>query len=184
MSIQIRGVQKHYKKEVIAFQDTTIKERITILYGENGVGKSTLLKAIAGLIHYNGQIETTLSFSYLSEFDYVQKDTTILEYMNLFLTLEDYNHDELIILLRQLHLDDSVDKLLTECSKGMLKKMYFILAIVLKRDCYLLDEPFSGVDKDSTKTMIEYIKTSTKMYVISTHNKEVLALLPCEVMYL
>lgn len=174
MSIKIKNFKKSYRNQDVVLEDMELEQRVTILYGENGSGKSTILKAVAGLIRYEGIIESDLEIAYLCERDSVVKEITVLEYMNFFLAMEDYKKEEMVILLHLLSLEDTLNKYVHELSKGMLKKVYLFLTLILKRDCYLLDEPFGGMDKESISRMKKYIETSNKRFVISTHNKEVI----------
>ena len=57
-------------------------------------------------------------------------------------------------------------------STGLRKRFDIIRSIIHNPDLYLLDEPFSGLDKDSTDIFKEYLNEhrSTKTMVLTTHN--------------
>ena len=48
---------KKYKAKEVVIRDLLISKKVTLVVGENGSGKSTILKAIGGFINYEGNIE-------------------------------------------------------------------------------------------------------------------------------
>ena len=57
--IKVFNFIKEYKNEVVIIKDFIIGKRITLLVGKNGSGKSTILRAIAGFIKYEGIVEVS-----------------------------------------------------------------------------------------------------------------------------
>jgi ABC-2 type transport system ATP-binding protein len=163
--IETKNLNKSYKTVEVSIQDIVISNRITIIKGPNGCGKSTLLKAIMGWIQYTGEIKINGSVSYMPEHHSFPKDITVRTF------LLGLHHDIQSIhsLLRQFHLEDKIDAMIETLSKGMKAKLNMVQCFLLERDIYLLDEPFSGLDVDSVKMVSQYINTSQKVFVITTH---------------
>jgi NitT/TauT family transport system ATP-binding protein len=66
-------------------------KKITIIMGESGVGKTTLLNVIAGLTDYSGKLECCKNVSYLFHNDRLIPNLTVEE--NLKLIVNDINVD-------------------------------------------------------------------------------------------
>ena len=166
-SIDITSVTKNYKNHVVHHEFIKVSKRVTIIKGQNGSGKSTLCKAIMALIKYTGQIKCSGSIAYFPEYlqlPLILKSKTFLELM-----IPITRHNIMKQLIHMFKMDQNLDKEIIELSKGMNCKLRLIYTLSLDKDIYLLDEPFSGLDIETTKTLKNYILQSNKMYIISTH---------------
>ena len=136
------------------------------LLGENGCGKTTLLKILAGLYRdYEGTVEilgerpshlTKAEVAYLPDKNSFSQDQTPAEIMTLYDTyFDNFDREKCERLLAEMGLN--AEKPFKEMSKGMIDKVQ--LAFVLARDAkvYLLDEPIGGVDSNAREVVLNTI---------------------------
>lgn len=170
MKLQINNFKKVYKNHIVKIDDLSIKSRVTYLIGSNGTGKSTLLKAIAKLITYEGEIINNASVCYLSENPSYPLTMTIRSFLNNLSKIDnDQSLSNIDVLLSMFDLTEKQEELIASLSKGMLQKLNIIQCLMQQKEIYLLDEPFSGLDKESVKNLMSYFKKSNSHYLISTH---------------
>lgn len=143
------------------------KGEIVSLIGPNGSGKTTLIRAMLGLIPYQGKIQLrgkTLSDN-LSAVGYVPQrfdfDKTfplsVQEFLNLFPRRFDSIRDEQA-LCEELRVDALLDKKLGELSGGQLQRVLIAQALLKNPELLILDEPTSGVDAEGMKTFYEIVE--------------------------
>ncbi|MFK5883324.1 MAG: ATP-binding cassette domain-containing protein [Candidatus Izemoplasma sp.] len=170
MKLQINSFEKVYKNHVVKIDDLVIKSRVTYLIGSNGTGKSTLLKAIAGLVSYHGVITNGDSVCYLAENPSYPGAMTVNNFLNSLIKIDNGNSlDNVGELITMFNLEDKLDKVIASLSKGMLQKLNITQCLMQRKDIYLLDEPFSGLDKESVKKLMSYFEKSSSSFLISTH---------------
>lgn len=191
--ITFENVSKKYMSKA-ALRDIDLqldKGKIIGLIGENGSGKSTTLKLIAGLayptkgkITVNGnEVNRQISrqVSYLSELDeyynFYNVEKTIDFYASQF---EDFNKERALEILRFMNLDPNAK--LKHLSKGNRGRLKIVLTLAREVPIILMDEPLSGLDpmvRDSiVKGLISYIDLENQVVIITTHEiKEIEAIL-------
>ena len=137
--LQLQHVTKYYGKNLanddISFQ---VEEgQIAILLGPNGAGKSTIIKCIAGLLRFQGEItiggfgnkttEAKRLLAYIPETPAVYDMLTVsehLEFIRRAYRLEDDGYGEQ--LLERFELADKRDKLGRDLSKGMQETVHLL----------------------------------------------------------
>ena len=140
--------------------------KITALLGLNGVGKSTTLKAIMGLIQLDkGQIlidGEKISYKTYNKLAFVPDVETHYSYMSVkdsFEYMDDFyinwDMEKAHTMAKELsvNLEDKISKL----SKGNIAKVKIILGFAQNPKYLLLDEPFSGIDIFTRETFISSI---------------------------
>lgn len=191
--IEVKKVTKVIKKKTILDNVSyTFEEgRVYGLYGENGSGKTMLLRALAGLIvptageiFYNGKkLHKDISFP----------DNTgiVIENMELPSRFTAKENLKLLAKIRKEATEADIDRALNavgldpdsplkakKFSLGMKQRLNIAQAIFEKQNVILLDEPTNALDKDGVKQIYKLIEEEKKrgaIIVIATHHKEDLA---------
>ncbi len=169
-TIEINNFSKSYKNKDIKLVNIIINKKVTMLIGENGSGKSTLIKAILGLISYEGEIICPYKPSFMPEFPHFPEDITCNNFLFNLGQIHKNDHDYLS-LCKEFSILDKIDCKISTLSKGMKSKLNLVQCLAMKADVYILDEPLSGLDKESVKKLVSYIRNSEKSYIISSHIK-------------
>ncbi|RXZ79016.1 ABC transporter ATP-binding protein [Paenibacillaceae bacterium] len=158
----------HLHEVTKCFGNRTILDKVTLsifkgesiaLTGDNGNGKSTLLRLIAGLIR---PTSGTIVFSgdKLPAIGFVpdrfpKLPFTANEYLMHMGLIHGLNRQQVTSRIRELlqivNLYHAADVKIANYSKGMLQKIGFVQAVLAKPELLLLDEPLSGLDETSTR---------------------------------
>jgi len=169
--IEINNFRKQYSSLLVRLEDIKITKRVNLLIGKNGSGKSTLLKAIAQLIKYEGEISCDKKICFMSEHVSYPLDLDLGTFIKhlIKVSLSSIKEEERQELLVSFNLENKLEEKLHSLSRGMSSKVNIIQCLMEEADIYLLDEPLSGLDKLGVKNLINYIKSSNKVFIISTH---------------
>ena len=144
------------------------------LLGENGTGKTTLMRIISGLakqVRGIRQVPELGQISYVPDLHAYENSKikdVLLDYQWLFTNFSKERADELLAFM-QLTPNTTVRSL----SKGNLEKLTLVLTLARDAELYLLDEPLSGVDIGSRKKIINALLQwvpETGTVLISTHH--------------
>ena len=155
--------------------------RIIGLLGENGCGKTTLLKILAGVISdYTGEAriaghrpgpQSKARVSFLPDTSFLPHGARARYCVELYGDFfEDFDAHKARELLRFFGLDESMR--LKEMSKGMREKVQIALAMSRRAEVFLLDEPISGVDPAARQVILDGILSTFEedsLLLISTH---------------
>lgn len=168
--IEIANLTKKYGKRVILknLSLTITSDKINLLRGHNGLGKSTLLQCLAGLIKYQGLVTTNFS-----ELAYCPERFILPEYIlvrDLF-ALIPLNQTLVSGLLTRFKVDPGLR--MKALSKGMHQKILLTLTLAREVDAYLFDEPLNGLDDEAIQVFVDTINNlylQGKMIIIATHN--------------
>ncbi|MCR5740852.1 MAG: ABC transporter ATP-binding protein [Gammaproteobacteria bacterium] len=174
MSIVINNLSKKYgHKEVLKdLSYSFVKGGHYLIKGENGIGKSTLLKSILNQIKYRGELNIEGKISYAPEDPILPSYMNVYSFIKTFSTLYEDNKNidkEIEEQLNLYKLKGYERKQLGSLSKGEKMKINIIQAILSKSDILLLDEPLSGLDKDSKKVLLKSIKEDTRTVIVISH---------------
>ena len=141
------------------------------LMGSSGIGKSSLLKILSGLLAPDsGTIRglDNLRVGILFQEDRLLPWHTALK--NVMLAMEHPSQEEARILLDTLEIGDSADAYPAVLSGGMKRRVALARAIAFSPDVLLLDEPFSGIDEQIKGRISPFIQKSAPLIIFSTHN--------------
>ena len=156
-----------------------VKNKTTLLTGPNGVGKSTLLQAIARLLKYEGMINYAgENIQKISPGKYYKHLGLIFQHANdqfLNVTVGEelalgfktcqnpyFSQQQVNEALAALGLNGREDQVVYSLSGGQKKKLQILLMLMRGQETLLLDEPFTGLDPASLKTVLQLIKASQK----------------------
>ena len=171
--IKINSLEFSYadaKKIIRGFSDEfKMGERIC-LRSPSGTGKTTLLKIIAGLLKADkGSVITDkrAKISFCFQEDDLLPWYTALK--NASLASDEKSARELLCLFG---LSDSLGKYPSELSGGMKKRVSLARALSVKPDILLIDEGFTGIERDLQIKIIDYLKAVSEKSVIvfATHD--------------
>ncbi len=182
--IRLQHVSKSYLGHK-ALDDVSIdfaKGKVTGIVGENGSGKSTSLKLMAGLVRpskgsvlideepTNRQISRIVA--YMSELDQVPPFFTVGEALNFTSSqFPDFDREqaEEILAFMKLEKPQKVKHL----SKGNRGRLKMALTMARNAPYILLDEPFSGLDpmvrNSIVKGLIKFVDLEQQALIITTH---------------
>lgn len=181
--IEVKNVKKKYgRKQVLnGLSFTANKGEITCLIGINGVGKTTIMKAIMALTPINsGEIlidgEKIRKESY-EKITFIPDTITMLPQMKIkeaFTFMADFykswNPQRAEELLQFFKLDPN--ERIANLSKGNTAKVNLLLGLALDVDYLLMDEPFSGIDIFSREQIAEVFTShlvEDRGVILTTH---------------
>jgi ABC-2 type transport system ATP-binding protein len=187
--VKLKGVSKQYgKTKALDNVSLDIPEgRIVGLVGPNGAGKTTMLRALTGLIDYEGKIsvmdvEPKIDRPQLMSKTGVIHDISVLPpWMTVKQVLE-FQHDidekfdkekcEEVLKTTEVTLGKKVKQL----SKGMKTQLHLAIVLSTNTKLLILDEPTHGLDiifrKRFYSSILEDYFNDTKSVLISTHQIE------------
>lgn len=148
-------------KEVLRGIDCALKagELVSII-GQNGCGKTTLLKAVAGILPYTGAIGTDdenaglspETVSYVPQLASVTSSLTVFEMVLLGLMrtlpwhIDAETFERVDRTLHRMHIDSLADVPVRKLSGGQKQLVFMAQAFVREPKILLLDEPTSALD--------------------------------------
>jgi ABC-2 type transport system ATP-binding protein len=195
MEIEIKNLTKIYNKQtVLAIENLSInKGELIGLIGNNGVGKTTLLRLLndliksdSGTIYSRGKnISKTENWKYYTS-SYI--DTGFLiefftpeEYFNFVASNYNINKNEVKNILNQFtdFMNGEIlgkQKYIRYFSTGNQQKIGIIGSIISKPEILILDEPFNFLDPSSQYFISSYLSELNRRYnttiIVSSHNLE------------
>ena len=173
--------KKYGENKVFENDNFFIEEnRMTAIMGKSGRGKTTLLRIILGLEKYEGNIQGIEKKKIVAVFQEDRLCENLSAITNVSIVCGK-NIDKRTIKeeLESIGLSGSVEKPVKELSGGMKRRVAIVRSIMADSDIVVFDEPFKGLDTETKKRVIAYIKKklANKTSIIVTHNiDEALAL--------
>lgn len=176
--------------------ELTIPRGKTILItGPNGIGKTSFFKALTKMIPYEGkllfnkqEIRNLKSRKYLT---HVAQIFQVADDQFLRITVQDeialskkmcnsfFTDEQINQALTKLGLNDHLNQVVYSLSGGQKKKLQILLMLMTKHDVLLIDEPLSGLDKESILQVIKLLENSQEnlhtTYLIISHQINELA---------
>jgi len=163
--------------------------RCYVLIGPNGAGKSTLLRILAGLLRPSmGSIkvfenlephEARDRIGYMSHAPMLYDELTGQENLRYFGNL--YPGRQCLTpseALTQVGLDPDLPRMLGQYSQGMRQRTSLARVLLPSPELLLLDEPFSNMDVESARQMVELLarfRQGSRTIVLTTHQRELAA---------
>ena len=183
--IEIKNLDFGYKNQKV-FSNISLnfeKGNIYGLLGENGVGKTSLLKLISGLQKptsgtcsidgedsYRRKPETLQKVFFISEDFAIPEDTPINNVRSIGMFYPNYDEKLFLELCKEMEVDPN--RKFGEMSFGQQKKCLIATALSLNTDYLLLDEPTNGLDipsKSLFRQVIAKHSNENRTIIISTH---------------
>ena len=190
MKIEVKQVSKEFKKQMVLKDINVTFESGNIygLIGRNGSGKSVFLKLLCALycptkgeILFNGENvikekKFPPSTGALIEKPSFIGDLTGFENLKLLASIQKkIGEDEINAILKKVELYEEKDKKYSKYSLGMKQKLGIAQALMEDPDIIILDEPFSGVEDETARSLRNLLleeKKKGKLIIVATHMKE------------
>lgn len=173
MLISIHHLTKYNQLKCIV-EDVSLtiedKDKIAIV-GINGTGKSTLLKIIAGIEDYQGEIirKKGSTISFLPQDTLFHKDNTVIKEVYRFIDKKTPDY-EIKAILTKFKVNDFNQKI-SELSGGQLKRISLSIALLKPCDLLILDEPTNHLDSEMIEYLEKYLIKRNKALLMVTHDR-------------
>lgn len=132
---------------------------ILVMLGQNGTGKTTFIRMLAGLLKADGNEQVPqLNVSYKPQkiapkFEGTVRMLFIKKIKGMFL------HPQFITdVIKPLNIEDIIDNQVTQLSGGELQRVAIVLCLGLPADIYLIDEPSAYLDSEQRIIAAKVIK--------------------------
>ena len=188
--IQLQNVTKRIKENTVLDNVSyTFKSGFVYgLYGQNGSGKTMLLRAISGLINLDSGSIFIDGEKLHDKIEFPPETGIVIENMellpecsakrNLQMLAKIKNiadEKDIIFSLERVGLDPDSDKKVKKFSLGMKQRLNIAQAIFENQKIILLDEPTNALDEDAVQLIYKIIreeKSSGATIIVATHHKE------------
>ncbi len=204
MKYSLSGITKHYEDiEALRGIDLSIGDEVLGIIGYSGVGKTTLLKILAGLavptagvLKYNNNRITPDNMAYL------RKNATMIFQTPLFLRGDVFTNIAYGLRIRktpEAKIEERVENVLEtvrlpglahrdtkDLSGGEQQRVALARALVLDPEVLLLDEPTSNLDPGNASIINDVLReeSDSRVIVIATHDLPQVSRLADRVLYL
>ena len=190
-AIEVRNLTRRYGYRV-ALRDISLdfSERgIQGLFGANGAGKTTLMRIISTLLRPHGGTISVMGFNPQEEPEEVKKclglvgdkpllydELTGIEnlhfYSKLYGLQPDFFETQVEELSQRFAIKTWLQEPVKNLSTGLKKRLDIVRSLIHNPKLLLLDEPFSGLDKDTTEDFWDYLNEHRNMRttIVTTHN--------------
>lgn len=179
-----------FKNVDLHFPDTSL----FCIHGKSGSGKTTLLNLLTfetpmqeGKIFYNEEEITKNNkddflfyhVSYIDQDGQYLKNMTIYQHFEFYARLHHLSIDKELVkkYLDKVHLENiEIKKYPSYLSTGQRKRFLIALALMMKKDILILDEPTASLDTENKEKLIEVLKELSKdvLVVCTTHDEMIL----------
>lgn len=171
--------KSYFNHLVLKIDNIKIPHGIFWIKGSNGTGKSTLLKAIAGILSFKGDIAIGTVYlknhgvSYRKLVNFGAAEPLFPEFLSgtemvaLFAKAKGASAGQAEALLNEIGMKEYINNPLGSYSSGMLKKLSLVLAFLGKPKLILLDEPLNTIDAESLEVLYRWINEKHEKEKIS-----------------
>ena len=202
MEIKIENITKRFtrgRREFTVLDNisaTIPDKKFVVITGDSGVGKSTLLNILSGLMRptsgkvlyedkeITGLNDRDLSSLRVKDLGIVNQSSDLISYLtleeNLSLSREISGREgaeETDQVLRRLGLYDLKSSYPEEMSGGEIKRAAIARAILVSPEVLIMDEPTANLDRKNVRNVLSLLKEQQdkgKTVVISSHEEEAL----------
>lgn len=188
--IQLQNVTKRIKENTVLDNVSyTFRSGFVYgLYGQNGSGKTMLLRAISGLINLDSGSIFIDGEKLHDKIEFPPETGIVIENMELLPECSAKRNiqmlakikniadeKDIIFSLERVGLDPDSDKKVKKFSLGMKQRLNIAQAIFENQKIILLDEPTNALDEDAVQLIYKIIreeKSRGATIIVATHHKE------------
>lgn len=183
MDIKVNNICKSFNgQQVLDNVTMSFHEGLdTCIMGASGVGKTTLVYILMGLLEPDSGEITGLSDKKISA---VFQEDRLIEHWDAIKNIMLVSNKDVTKVrseehLSQIGLTEYAGKPVKALSGGMRRRVAIVRAILSEFDVLIMDEPFKGLDEELKIQAINYVKENTKnkTLIIITHDKDEVAML-------
>ncbi|MFQ5621064.1 MAG: ribosome biogenesis/translation initiation ATPase RLI [Candidatus Nanoarchaeia archaeon] len=164
------GISGQYGPFKIEAPEGTLRSKEVIgILGENGIGKTSFMKILAGVTKADvGEVDTEVKVAYKSQY----LDTTSTEMVATFLNDAICNFNQALI--KPMGIDVFQDRRLCDLSGGQLQRVAIAYCLSQDADLYLLDEPSAYLDVEqrliASKLIRDLMDVRNKACLVIDHD--------------
>lgn len=185
--LNINGLQIAREDKILTYELHLDEGKTLAIQGVSGVGKSTLLSAIAGFVEpTSGTIywqQTLLNKLPVEErpISYLFQDHNLFEHLSVMDNLSlgfvgIAPKGELVDAAKALKVADQLEKRPGELSGGQRQRIALIRTLLREEPLVLLDEPFAELDPETRQLTVNWVKKTAsakgKTMLMVTHQAE------------
>jgi iron complex transport system ATP-binding protein len=186
--LQTTNLEVGYKKgnqNIVLFEPlslTLARGELVCFMGANGIGKTTLIKILAGIqVPISGTVTTSYSTAIVLTDKISGSLMTVRDlvtygrypHLNWWLNLNEQDHVIIESAIRKVHLESIADKQLSQLSDGQLQMAMIAKALAQDANILLLDEPTAHLDLNNRVAIMNLLRSLArehgKTILISTH---------------
>lgn len=175
-TLEVKGLTKAYGAhpvlENVSF--SLGRGEVLGLLGPNGSGKTTLVKILCGLLragkgdvaildrdYDSGRLDIYRRLGVFLDGEDHFSDLTLHENLTLEARVREIPHVKETVesWLQYFELSERRNRLASECSKGMKKKLGLCIALMHRPELVLLDEPFEGLDPVASLRLLNLLQS-------------------------
>lgn len=195
--LKVNALKKSYNKgKTFASNNISfdVKEgEIVGLVGKNGAGKSTIIKSITGIMPFDEgtisicgydvkyePIGSKSSLGYVPDVCNAFDKMTGMEYINFVADIFKVSKQDREARIEKFQqcfpLGESINKSIASYSHGMKQKISIMSSLISKPKLWILDEPITGLDTQTTLNVLDYMKEYAKegnAVLFSSHNLDI-----------
>ena len=179
--IEISNLSKHFfigEKRIDVLRELNLsikKDKITVILGRSGCGKTTLLRLIAGLESVSlGEIK----FKEQAKIGFVFQEARLMPFLNVYenivfaLKKQEIEATKIDSLISMIGLRDFKFAAVSQLSGGMSSRVSLARVLAYEANLILMDEPFAALDAFTRASMqAEILKIKAgKTIIFVTHN--------------
>ncbi len=185
--IDVSSLSKKFgSHEVLSNIDFKAHHETVGILGANGSGKTTFLKCLLGLLHFEGKIkvvgidvsqdpvESHRHMGYIPQSLPLWGAVSVGELMDFFAKLRGVSRDRARHLLEEFSLSEHRAKAASALSGGMRQKLSISIALLSDPEVLILDEPTASLDSFATEDILNVLLQwrGKKTVLISSHRIE------------
>jgi thiamine transport system ATP-binding protein len=197
LGLQINSLMVSYPDWEYCYDLKVADQSRVALLGQSGIGKTTLLLAIAGFapiksgeLRFNDQVITDQPpqdrpVAMLFQEDNLFEHLTIQQNLRLGLDKSQNPDRRIEESLQELNLIDQLKKKPHQLSGGQRQRIGIIRTLLRPEPIIILDEPLTGLDSDTKQNVLDWIdkklSEQQKMLLMVTHQRSEAERLGCEI---
>lgn len=129
------------------------RKDIVGVLGENGIGKTTFMKMLAGVLEKDsGDLTNTIKIAYKSQYIETASNELVMQFLHEAVSKHKTN------LIKPLNIEPLLLKPLNELSGGQLQRVAIAHVLSQESDLYLLDEPSAYLDVEQRLIISKVVK--------------------------